>query len=256
MKSFKHNLEGKSFGRLLVLSRTICPKTNRTAWFCKCNCGTIKSILQQSLLSRKSRSCGCGVSKSTSLRFEKKIRKGSRFGKLKVLCKREQDQWGNWLYECLCDCGNKHTTKGTTLRNRRTKSCGCGQIEAVTIHGKSQTKEYRRIKSIENTTKRRAIQNNLNETFSSQEVEDLLVRQNNRCSYCKNLLIAFHRDHKIPLCREGRNIISNIALACPSCNLKKNKKTDREFFNFLNSSEGQDWLLIRDDNQKLIKFCI
>lgn len=245
MPKLKYNLEGYQFGKLSVLNRS--PKTNKSAWLCECNCGIKKVILQQSLLSEVSRSCGCEIGKAASLRWEKKIRKGSRFGKLKVLDKEKQDKWGNWLYNCICDCGKRIITMGTSLRCCRTKSCGCGQRESVTTHGQSQTKEYKRKKSIQNIAKRRAIKRGLKESFSSEEVAALLVVQDHRCSYCKRALNDFHRDHKIPLCRGGRNVINNIALTCPSCNLKKNRKTEKQFLYFLKSSEGKKWLYTRDN---------
>ncbi|HEC66507.1 MAG TPA: HNH endonuclease [bacterium] len=247
MRNLKYILDGKRFGQLMVLARTVCPKTNRMAWLCECSCGAMKVILQQSLLSGRSRSCGCGISNSTSHRLEKKIRKGSQFGKLKVLIKEKQDKWGNWLYKCQCACGKIHLVKGTDLRCGKTKSCGCGQKESVTTHGLSQTKEYRRKMSIQNAARRRAIKKGLGESFSSEEIEILLIAQNNKCHYCKAKLAGFHRDHKIPLCREGTNSIDNIALACPPCNLKKNKKTDEEFLRFLKSFEGKGWLYKRDN---------
>lgn len=245
MRNFKYQLANKRFGMLVALSRTSCPKTHRTAWLCKCDCGATKIILQQSLLSGGSRSCGCGIGKAARQRREKKIQKGSRFGKLKVLHKEGQDKWGNWLYKCRCDCGKIHLTMGTTLRCNMAKSCGCGQKTAVTKHGKSQTKEYRREKAIQNTTKRRAAKRNLGESFSSEEITKLLIDQNNRCHYCKEFLSAYHRDHKIPLCRDGGNTIENVALTCPPCNLKKNRKTEEEFCQFLESEQGAQWLLDR-----------
>jgi hypothetical protein len=246
----KEDLVGKKFGELEVLSRTLLPNTKKTAWFCKCSCGTEKIVRHQSLLRGSTKSCGCGIGKATSKRWEKKIRKGSRFGRLKVLDKTKQDKWGNWLYECMCACGKTHTTKGTGLRCGKIQSCGCAQIEAVTTHGLSQTKAYRREKSIQAIAKRRALQHNLKETFSVEEIENLQADQHNRCYYCKTTLTDFHRDHKTPLCRKGRNTIANIALACPPCNLKKNKKTAKEFLRFLSSCEGKEWLSVRNKATK------
>lgn len=51
------------------------------------------------------------------------------------------------------------------------------------------------------------------------------------CEYCKlpletsNITI----DHKTPLCRGGNNEITNLAIACHSCNSKKHTKTYAEF---------------------------
>lgn len=50
----------------------------------------------------------------------------------------------------------------------------------------------------------------------------------NICIYCgeaKPLTI----DHKVPLCRGGRNDITNIVPACQSCNSKKGRRTTAEY---------------------------
>jgi 5-methylcytosine-specific restriction endonuclease McrA len=38
-----------------------------------------------------------------------------------------------------------------------------------------------------------------------------------------------HLEHKIPICRGGRNNYGNLDIACASCNHKKNTKTEKEF---------------------------
>lgn len=246
MTRLKYELEGKRFGDLTVIRRSDHVPGTPSKWVCACKCGELKSIQQQYLVSGASRTCGCGIGRSATRRWEKKIRLNSRFGKLKVLVKTKQDRWGNWLYECRCDCGKTHVAKGTNLRCGKTKSCGCGQRESVTTHGKSQTLKYRRELSIQGMSKRRALEKKAGGIFTAKEVDDLLQVQDNECHYCGNDLDDFHRDHKIPLVRGGRNDIVNIALACPPCNLKKNRKTDDEFFHFLKTFEGTRWLSERN----------
>lgn len=51
------DLTGQKFGRWTVLKHV--PHKRRLRWLCKCNCGTIKEVNQQSLLSKTSVSCGC-----------------------------------------------------------------------------------------------------------------------------------------------------------------------------------------------------
>lgn len=59
---------------------------------------------------------------------QKKSLRGKRFGKLTVL-----KQWGkrkNGTYHlCQCRCGNKTIVRGDRLKDRKTKSCGCLQID-------------------------------------------------------------------------------------------------------------------------------
>lgn len=49
---------------------------------------------------------------------------GQRFGKLVVLGKGESKGPGRTTWVCLCDCGNKKTIRGDSLKNGYTKSCG------------------------------------------------------------------------------------------------------------------------------------
>lgn len=67
-KRFSLDLEGKKFGKLTVLYRdgTFIGEngTRYSLWKCKCECGTVKSIIGHSLVSGKTYSCGCVASKS------------------------------------------------------------------------------------------------------------------------------------------------------------------------------------------------
>lgn len=64
---------------------------------------------------------------------------GQRFGKLVVTTDTgEKDVTGNYMWGCLCDCGNFSIVKGGNLRNGHTTSCGCFQYEVHTTHGHSR----------------------------------------------------------------------------------------------------------------------
>ena len=71
---------------------------------------------------------------------------GKRFGKLVVLCICDQRQSGHIVAHCICDCGNEKDVMISSLRNGRTKSCGCFRREYVigknTTHGLSGTRLY------------------------------------------------------------------------------------------------------------------
>ena len=76
-------------------------------------------------------------------------------------------------------------------------------------------------------------------TFTFRELNEQFERQEGFCYYCGKLLYAsfesaVHVDHKTPLARGGSNDISNIALSCAACNLKKHTKTAEEFLQEMN----------------------
>lgn len=54
------NLIGAKFGRLTVISRTIKPGNNHSAfWECLCKCGNRKTVATSNLLGGTVKSCGC-----------------------------------------------------------------------------------------------------------------------------------------------------------------------------------------------------
>lgn len=69
---------------------------------------------------------------------------GQRFGYLVVLRKSGKDIHRNIIWLCKCDCGVEKPISGLTLRQGRTKSCGCKAVEMIakakTKHGQSQSR--------------------------------------------------------------------------------------------------------------------
>ena len=59
VKPLPNDLTGRTFGKLEVLERDLERKSKRVYYICKCECGTVKSILGQNLLSNETISCGC-----------------------------------------------------------------------------------------------------------------------------------------------------------------------------------------------------
>lgn len=121
------DLTGQQFGRLTVISRAEKPKnaTSTSAfWLCRCECGNEKIISGNVLRQGKAKSCGC-------LNLEQRDTSslvGKKFGRLTVLKRapRPEGVKGNdayWL--CQCDCGNTTIVMGKSLKNGKTKSCGC-----------------------------------------------------------------------------------------------------------------------------------
>lgn len=67
----KLNIQGKRFGRLLVVAPA-GSKKGRTRWHCVCECKGKNIVMTQSLISGRSKSCGCLAKESI-----KKIGKGN-----------------------------------------------------------------------------------------------------------------------------------------------------------------------------------
>lgn len=53
------DLQGKRYGRLVVLSRYVDSSSKETKWLCKCDCGNTTVVLGQNLKRQHTRSCGC-----------------------------------------------------------------------------------------------------------------------------------------------------------------------------------------------------
>lgn len=71
---------------------------------------------------------------------------GERYERLLVTSRADNNKSGRAMWNCLCDCGKTKAIIGVTLRNGRSKSCGCIRsemnTERLTIHGMAQSPEY------------------------------------------------------------------------------------------------------------------
>lgn len=56
---------------------------------------------------------------------------GQKFGRLTVLEKDTERSKNTTYWKCICECGKEFSTRGTSLRNGKTISCGCARIEKV-----------------------------------------------------------------------------------------------------------------------------
>lgn len=93
---------------------------------CRCRCGTVRSVYRSSLLSGKSKSCGCLREELDEARIDKLIL-NHKFGRLMPI-KRLLDTTAsakNRQYLCKCDCGRTAIMTDRQLRFYHVKSCGC-----------------------------------------------------------------------------------------------------------------------------------
>lgn len=115
----KEDLTNKKFNLLIPLYYIKGGK-----WHCLCDCGNECDVDTRNLNSGHTQSCGCLQIKKAKenvidmLNFEN--------DGLKVLERVGSNKKQTATWKCLCKkCGNIFTTKGTSIRDGRTRSCGC-----------------------------------------------------------------------------------------------------------------------------------
>lgn len=115
----KLNLIGQKFDRLTVIEAA--DKVKRCVmWKCLCDCGNFKDVSTDMLRRGVTKSCGCKKRKDLL---------NQKFGKLIVTKFNSVDKNQQCLWECLCECGNKLVTLGTSLTSGCTTSCGCNKSQ-------------------------------------------------------------------------------------------------------------------------------
>lgn len=125
------NLIGRRFGRWIVLSRDFTKRTSY--WFCKCDCGTIKSVNGNNLRQGKTSSCGCIVIenlKKNRIQPNDINEIGNKYDRLTVVRKatvEECESNSRVYWYCSCSCGNFKSVRADSLRNGSIRSCGCLQ---------------------------------------------------------------------------------------------------------------------------------
>ena len=131
MAAGKKKIEpGDRFGRWTVLGQEQLMEKVERKWYCRCDCGTLRYVLERSLKYGGSLSCGC-LRREKSKEALSRDLTGNRFGELTVICRSElkrkgKGQW--WL--CKCDCGAEYEVEGTLLvTGRRTRCSGSSHVK-------------------------------------------------------------------------------------------------------------------------------
>ena len=142
------DLIGQKFGRLTVIAKSERSNGYRTYWLCRCDCGNMKEVRNDSFGRGNTRSCGC-LSKDVGKVASANII-SMKFGKLtvveKLASKNDGYQW--WL--CECDCGNKIETRGAYLHRGRITDCGC--VDKMNQEAKSKESSEPKVKRKGNFT--------------------------------------------------------------------------------------------------------
>lgn len=111
------DLTGKQFGQLIPFEYIKGGK-----WKCKCSCGNETIVDTRNLNSGHTQSCGCKIKASKNV-YDMNNYENEH---IKVLQRAGSDNQQIALWKCICKhCGNIFITRGSTIRNGETKSCGC-----------------------------------------------------------------------------------------------------------------------------------
>lgn len=115
------DLDGRRFGRLVVIDYEDMNARHVSLWRCKCDCGREKVVQRGALLNGTTWRCG------RNCPFDTGMVPGAGFGALTLMrvTRESATQTGEtWL--CRCECGNEVEVTTRDLRKRRVTSCGCG----------------------------------------------------------------------------------------------------------------------------------
>jgi len=130
-----NDIRGERFGRLVVIDR-VDKNDGRVNWLCECDCGNKAVVRGDSLVKdNATRSCGCLNKEKARLIGLSKVEDltGRQFGRLKVLKRapNRNNEPGQVMWECKCECGNIFIALAQALKNGSTQSCGCLRAEKI-----------------------------------------------------------------------------------------------------------------------------
>jgi len=103
-----------------------------------------------------------------------------KYGRLKIIKCIGQDNGHNYVWECLCDCGNTKNVSTRHLRSCATKSCGCFRKE-FTKNRNRKEKGQSGFTSVKNSYITSSRDRNLKFELS---IEDLHKIFKMNCAYC------------------------------------------------------------------------
>ncbi len=120
----KYDIVGKEFGRWTVQNRYVLNEKRERKWLCRCQCGNENWVVERSLKSGNSTSCGC-LRKEKAFDALAKDISGQVFGELTVLRRSDvKAKNGGVSWICQCSCGNTYETAATLLITGKRTDCG------------------------------------------------------------------------------------------------------------------------------------
>lgn len=114
---------GERFGRWTVVGDPVLSARGERKWLCRCDCGTERHVLERSLRSGGSTSCGCLRREETQRALRNDLT-GKVFGDLTALHPSQtvHKNGGVW-WVCQCSCGEIYECPSTLLATGKRTHC-------------------------------------------------------------------------------------------------------------------------------------
>lgn len=121
-------IDSRRVGRWAVSEQYITTAKGEKKYLCLCDCGTERYVLERSLKSGGSFSCGC-LRRERAQQATAYDLLGKTFGELKVVGKsRKRTKMGAY-WTCLCSCGYTCEATASELVSGRKTNCGCKNVK-------------------------------------------------------------------------------------------------------------------------------
>jgi hypothetical protein len=148
------------------------------------------------------------------------------FGKLKVVKQSDKNTNGKIHWECICDCGKETTVSATSLKEGKTKSCGCNKgIKNKYVPG-----------AYFSVMRRGAKIRNLDFSISVEDIEKIYENQYKKCAISGiDIFFAPYKKGNTGTASVDRKdstkgyTIDNIQIVHKDINLAKQAKSDEDF---------------------------
>jgi len=203
---------GERYGRLVA--EKYLPKSRKSAWVCRCDCGNYAHVFTCNLASGKQVSCGCVRDEVRRRHIESRRVSEER--------KRERARARNRKYY--------YNNRDRLLKEQKERYWNDPIVRKAVLESsknwRAKNKEHKRIL----TNKRRALIKINGDGYTPGDIREKYWLQKVRCAACEaKIKDRYEIDHIIPVSKGGANDRQNIQLLCPECNRKKSDKLPHEY---------------------------
>lgn len=241
--SSNKNIVGQKFGLLTIIRYTgNTAKSGHREIECLCDCGNNHLTNVGMLHKQKTPNCGClrKPNLTSSGYLDITGQKFSRLTAIKPTGEKAENGAFKWLFKC--DCGNDFIHTASHVSKGRVKSCGCYlREEASKVHTES-IERFATVK-IYGACKTSAKPRKIDFRLTHDDVANLIFKP---CAYCGVLpstevtrTTIQNGDELVyvnGIDRVHNNlgyVKGNVVPCCPKCNVAKNDRTVKEFFDWV-----------------------